>query len=198
MNPMLLSARITSFFAECDARIIQFQNHYAIRCLPGCGTCCEYPSIRASILEFIPLACKLWDTGRAEQVYRELNAAVTICPFYIDFPDGPVKGRCSEYAHRGLICRIFGFMSVREHGSFRFSSCAFIKQLHKETLGGISSDILGQCLPTASELRKKFAAIDPELARPEFHIVMAIKRAVEYVYSRGYKPQTSAGVPRAA
>ena len=110
-----LCMSIERFFSLVDTRTNAFVKETGIRCPAGCGRCCRYPRIMVGVAEWIPLARHLWDTDRAERVYRTISTDMNICMFFAE-TELPGGGHCSVYAHRGLLCRTFGFLSARQIG----------------------------------------------------------------------------------
>src|SRR5689334_409370 len=100
--------QVEAVFNKLDAEISKFQAWSTLRCEYGCGKCCFKPDIEASTLEFLPFALHLFRTHQAEEwlsKLKETNADVCL----ILHPHQSGAGLCSEYTHRGLICRLFGY-----------------------------------------------------------------------------------------
>ena len=76
----------------------RYQNDRKLFCRSGCGQCCLHPGIEASVLEMLPLALHLYDTGLAESTLDALQQHdhdQTGCFFYQatseDRKSGPVS-----------------------------------------------------------------------------------------------------------
>jgi len=198
VNIALLSHRVMQFFSALDQKRCDFNESTTIACPLGCGKCCEYPRIQGSILEFLPLAKHLWDQDKAFIFYRSIHADTTMCVMLKTPEESQVDGRCSEYAHRGLICRSFGFLTtVHKNGKTQFQTCTEIKNRYAHEIQKLAPEIL-QELPMASLIRRNFESIYPTLAVEQFPINLAIKRAIELVYESGYRPVNQRPLPKAA
>ncbi|MFM9006423.1 MAG: YkgJ family cysteine cluster protein, partial [Flavobacteriales bacterium] len=60
-------------YARLDKEIASVQQSSGLHCLSGCGECCKKPDIECTPLEFLPLALELFDAGKAEEAWVELN-----------------------------------------------------------------------------------------------------------------------------
>ena len=60
-------------YTKLDREISKVQLESGMHCLSGCGECCKKPDIEATPLEFLPLALKLYDDGKAESFLEELQ-----------------------------------------------------------------------------------------------------------------------------
>jgi Fe-S-cluster containining protein len=165
------AAAVGSVFEELDAAIAQFQSWSGLHCKNGCGKCCFKPDIEATALEFLPFAQYLYDQGQALDWHEKLSdTADPLC--VILNPTQAGAGLCSEYPHRGLICRLFGYSArVNKYGGRELVTCQVITQ---KIEGGAE-------IPVLSHYYMKLHAVDPDLAREFYPINQAIKRALETV-----------------
>jgi uncharacterized protein len=94
-------------------------------------------------------------------------------------------GLCSEYVHRGLICRLFGYSArVNKYGIKELVTCQIIKTEQKDSYESAEKSISeGGDVPVMSQYYMQLHGIDPDLAREFYPINKAIKRAVEIVLS---------------
>jgi Fe-S-cluster containining protein len=169
-------------YARLDKEIDTLQQSSGIHCLSGCGECCKKPDIECTPLEFLPLALELFDEGRAEQAWEELqNNSQSLCyvfrPHITNF-----GGMCNAYPNRGLICRLFGFTArTNKEGQRELVTCKFIKQEQAEDYDQLVEDLkAGKKIPVMSEYYTRLTSIDPTLA--EFYpINQAIQKALELV-----------------
>jgi len=169
-------------YARLDKEIDTLQQSSGIHCLSGCGECCKKPDIECTPLEFLPLALELFDEGRAEQAWEELqNNSQSLCyvfrPHITNF-----GGMCNAYPNRGLICRLFGFTArTNKEGQRELVTCKFIKQEQADDYGRLVEDLkAGKKIPVMSEYYTRLTSIDPTLA--EFYpINLAIQKALEVV-----------------
>lgn len=148
-------------------------------CPSGCYLCCLKKDICASPLEFLPLAYHLYKAGRADAFYDQLEQQPenTICALFQ--PLGLNGSGCSEYAYRGLICRLFGYAATRDKmEQKRLVTCKTLKETTAYQQMKLSTMAKAPLFP---DYYMKLAAIDFRLANEQLPINMAIKRAIEMV-----------------
>jgi Fe-S-cluster containining protein len=176
------AAAVGSVFEELDAAIAQFQSWSGLHCKNGCGKCCFKPDIEATALEFLPFAQYLYDQGQALDWHEKLSdTADPLC--VILNPTQAGAGLCSEYPHRGLICRLFGYSArVNKYGGRELVTCQVIKTEQEGAYTAATQKIEGGAeIPVLSHYYMKLHAVDPDLAREFYPINQAIKRALETV-----------------
>ena len=186
-------------YTKLDREISKVQLESGMHCLSGCGECCKKPDIEATPLEFLPLALKLYDDGKAESFLEELqNNTSSTChvfrPYVTNF-----GGLCNEYLYRGLICRLFGFTARRDkEGKPEIVTCKLIKtHQEKEYQQAIDNIKNGKRIPIMSEFYTRLSSIDPSLAQ-FYPINKAMEVAVEtvlhyYAYRKRRKPNKMEG-----
>src|SRR6478609_355742 len=118
---------VESVFNKLDQEIASFQSWSGLHCKFGCGKCCFKPDIEATILEFLPFAYYLHKEGKAFDWLEKLKSTDSdIC--LILNPTQSGAGLCSEYTHRGLICRLFGYSArTNKYGKKELVTCQIIK-----------------------------------------------------------------------
>lgn len=193
---MSIARRVRSvelLYARLDKEIAQFQSTTKLHCIAGCGKCCTKPDIEASPLEFLPWAFQEFLEGRALQALERVKKSPsTVCILFsplslVDLS----KGRCSEYAHRGLICRLFGYAAGRDKiGQLRLATCNIIKENQKgdyqATVEAINN---GLSIPIFSDHYKRLAQIDFRLGNSIVPINKALQMALEEVlHYYAYRP----------
>ena len=179
---------VVKLFEELAEQTARFKVDSGIKCKTGCGECCNYPKIHATVLEFIPYAYKMVIEERAldliEKLERDANE-VTICTlFHADSP-GSSNGRCSDYENRGLICRLYGYSAnYNKEGGLNMITCSIIKTNNPEVFRNAES-LLARAthLPIASEYYSRLQAIDLSLSLESYPVNVAIRKALEYVLS---------------
>lgn len=179
-------------YALLNQEMSDFRGWSKVSCLLGCGRCCTKPDIEATVLEFLPFAYHVFLLNEAEEWLLKLQQHPnSIC---VVFKSGEMEGSgsCSQYAHRGLVCRLFGFSArINKYGQRDFVGCKPIKtelpDAHNAAVAGIQS---GNSVPVMSHHYMRLHAIDPDLARRFYPINEAIRRAIEIVLQyyryRGY------------
>ena len=167
---------------DLDAEISRFQASSGLHCRHGCGQCCFKPDIEATVLEFLPFAWHLHSVGEEEK-WRErlLNTDSPTC--VILNPLQPGAGLCSQYLHRGLICRLFGYSArTNKYQKKELVTCQVIKTEQAAAFEESSRQIeMGGQVPVMSDYYYRLQSIDPDLAREFYPINIAIRKAIETV-----------------
>jgi Fe-S-cluster containining protein len=175
---------VAGVFAKLDAEIQSFQSWTGMHCKSGCGKCCFKPDIEATILEFLPFAHHLYRQSEAFEWLEKIKASdSTIC--LILNPTQAGAGLCSQYVHRGLICRLFGYSArTNKYAAKELITCQIIKTEQpvqfNTAVDGIAS---GGAVPMMNEFYMQLHAIDHELTHVFYPINEAIRRAIEVVLS---------------
>jgi Fe-S-cluster containining protein len=169
-------------FEKLDQEIAAFQTSSTLHCKFGCGKCCFKPDIEATILEFLPFAYHLHKNDLAFTWLENLRTSnSSIC--LILNPTHSGAGLCSEYHHRGLICRLFGYSArTNKYGKPELVTCQVIKTEQTVAYDATVQKIdQGEAVPILSQYYMQLHAIDFELTREFFPINEAIKRAIETI-----------------
>ncbi|MBN2319112.1 MAG: YkgJ family cysteine cluster protein [Acidobacteria bacterium] len=127
--------RVGALFAEVDRAVEKFRKLTGIKCPDGCGECCSRSRVETTVVEMMPLALELWRNNTAEYWMSRIYEAPDdpVCIFYKAQPGSSTRGRCTAYPMRPLICRLFGFFTVRnKYGKYVYGSCRVIKQKYPE------------------------------------------------------------------
>jgi uncharacterized protein len=176
---------VEGIFKALDKEIAQFKASTGLKCLEGCGACCKKPDIEASILEFLPLAVHLYNSGKAEEILDliESNEDNGTCVLFTPVIADGTAGFCSEYKHRGLICRLFGYSATKDkNGQLVLAICRRIKDALPEIYQKANSDINnGLPVPVISNYYSRLQSIDFGLSSRMMPINKAIKLAIESV-----------------
>jgi uncharacterized protein len=185
MSEDLLIEKVKSVeqvFEKLDQEIASFQTWSGLHCQWGCGKCCFKPDIEATILEFLPFALYLYETGQSESWLEKIQTSdSSIC--HILNPTQAGAGLCSEYKHRGLICRLFGYSArTNKYNKKELVTCQIIKTEQRESYERAALEISNEGqIPVMSHYYMQLHAIDFELTREFFPINMAIKKAIQAV-----------------
>ena len=173
---------VEEVFRKLDEEISIFQKASTLHCKSGCGKCCFKPDIEATLLEFLPFAHHLYVEGKAEEWLEKLNES-NLSTCLILNPTQSGAGLCSEYQHRGLICRLFGYSArTNKYGKKELVTCQIIKTEQAEAYVAIESKIAeGSEIPVMNQFYMQLHGIDFDLARDFYPINIAIKRAIETV-----------------
>lgn len=175
---------VEQIFASLDKEIASLQATSGLHCIAGCGKCCFKPDIEATPLEFLPYAFHLFLTNRIEDQYALLlEREITTCAIFSPVADSLVKGGCSEYKFRGLICRLFGYSAVRDkYGKTSFVTCLPLKTESPESVAAINDSISkGQSVPMMNDYYFQIRSIDTDLGTKQLPINQALREAMETV-----------------
>ncbi|MBX2916577.1 MAG: YkgJ family cysteine cluster protein [Cyclobacteriaceae bacterium] len=173
---------VNQVFAELDSRIATFQSHTGLHCQFGCGKCCFKPDIEASVLEFLPFALYLHQQKFATQWLEQLVKKNDPNCLILN-PTQAGVGLCSQYKHRGLICRLFGYSArTNKYGRKELVTCAIIKSEQTAAYEAAATQIdAGLDIPVMNQVYMQLHAIDFELAQKFYPINQAIRHAIETV-----------------
>jgi len=177
---------VEQIFASLDNEIASLQTASGLHCIAGCGKCCFKPDIEASPLEFLPYAFHLFLTNRIEEQYDLLLTRNTsTCAIFSPTKDSLVKGSCSEYKFRGLICRLFAYSAIRDkYGKTTFVTCLPLKTQSPDQVASINASITeGKSVPMMNDYYFQIRSIDPDLGTKLMPINQALKEAMEVVMS---------------
>jgi uncharacterized protein len=173
---------VEEVFQKLDAEIASFQSATGLHCTYGCGKCCFKPDIEATSLEFLPFAFHLYQQQQAERWLERLRHTDSpVCLILDEARQG--AGLCTQYAHRGLICRLFGYSArTNKYGAKELVTCQIIKTEqsghYAKAQAGISQ---GLPVPVMHHYYLQLNAIDFNLAQDFYPINKAIERAIETV-----------------
>jgi uncharacterized protein len=172
---------VNDVFKELDQQIDTFQRSSGIHCRFGCGKCCFKADIEATALEFLPFAHSLYQQNVAFDWLEKLKTSEPIC--LILNPLQESQGLCSQYTHRGLICRLFGYSArTNKYNKKELVTCQIIKTEQSAAFEQAQINIdEGHPVPVMSNYYMKLLSIDQQLAQDFYPINDAIKRAIETV-----------------
>lgn len=175
---------VEAVFEKLDQQIAEFQQESGLHCKFGCGKCCFKADIEATPLEFLPFALHLYKNNLAfEWLEKIKKASSPICQILNPTQSG--AGLCSEYKHRGLICRLFGYSArTNKYSQKEYVTCQIIKTEQQENYEAAAKRVLeGGAIPVMNQFYMQLHAIDMEMTRDFFPINEAIVRAIEKVLS---------------
>ncbi len=179
------ASAVEKVFNQLDKKIAAMQEKTGLHCLQGCGACCKKPDIEATILEFFPLAYSFYLQGNLEEMLDEMDRREgdPTCINFTPFAQDANGGFCSQYKHRGLICRLFGYSARRDkYGDHVLVTCKLLKESQAAIVEKINQDLKkGKKIPIISNQYDKLKSIDYNLSDKTYPINQAIKKALEYV-----------------
>jgi Fe-S-cluster containining protein len=173
---------VETVFNKLDQEIASFQSWSGLHCKFGCGKCCFKPDIEATILEFLPFAHYLHKEGKAFEWLEKLQSTDSeICQILNPTQSG--AGLCTEYPHRGLICRLFGYTArTNKYAERELVTCQIIKTEQSSNYEQAVKNIAeGQNVPMMNQYYMQLHAIDIDLTRDFYPINKAIRKAIETV-----------------
>jgi Fe-S-cluster containining protein len=179
MTPDEKVTQVEAVFQKLDEEIARFQSVTGMHCKPGCGKCCFKADIEATALEFLPFALHLYRNGLAEEWYGKLNSHEgSVCLILNPMQSG--AGLCTEYKHRGLICRLFGYSArTNKYGTKEVITCQVIKTEEPAEYQKAVAEV--DKAPVMSQYYMRLHAIDQEMTTEFYPINVAIKKALENV-----------------
>ena len=210
-----LSSQVMDVYQSLSQEFSAYQSSQSLNCVEKCGACCNNPDIEVSPLEMLPLALHLFDTGRAEQAFDELdNYSGFACKQYQRLSLDGKEGYCGIYEYRPGICRMFGAAGYKtKSGEATLSVCKPIKQAVPEKyaaalisiqpqrsdaieqlfIGDIAANNAGQSTaikpPMIAEGRQKLAQLDYELGDKLMPINDALRFMLEKILTLSYYSQ---------
>jgi Fe-S-cluster containining protein len=176
-----LSQQVQAVMAEIGQDYAKYQQDRGLFCRSGCGECCQHPGIEATVLEMLPLAFRLIEEQRADQVLADLAERDDArCYFYQSHSEDRKQGQCSVYQQRPGICRFFGAAGTTgKAGEYQLSTCRNIKTDHPtayaDTLIALESDPP----PLIRHGQEQIRQLDPELASNPMPLNQALSTALE-------------------
>lgn len=172
---------VERIYAKIDKASKKFLDASGVGCPSGCSRCCHGKNVSASPLEFLPFAYRLYLSGTLDDRYWDLKTLQQQRCFLVEGETPETNGKCSEYADRGVVCRLFGNgASVMKTGRKSYSGCSILKSqiVDKEKF-----DLkLQKLAPVYSDYYMKLRAIDNQYGAMLFPINLAILKAMEIVY----------------
>ncbi len=183
--------KIERVFKQLDKETGKFGKQSGLRCLTNCDLCCRKKGLEANVLEFLPFAYYLVKNNLHDAALDLLDTNPEHC---INLATTQVPGEtagCSIYAHRGLICRLFGSSGVRDKNSkLAVYTCTHMKSEfnveYQQTMERINSNMH---IPVVSDFYYQIYYIDHQLANDYNPINISIRKAIEKVaYYYSHKP----------
>ena len=180
-----------ALFEGIDRQTEKFAAQTGLRCKGGCGACCTTPDVETTVAEVLPLAVHLWSSSLAEKSLEAIrsNPSKDVCVFYRPDPLQKGAGRCSIYAYRPGLCRLFGFAARNDkHGQQILVTCKVIKDSQPQTCKRIQEELQKGTLEAPLLTTHAFSVsnIDPVHGLENLPINQAIRLGLEKV---GYSSQ---------
>ena len=117
----------------------EYSSKNNIKCLSGCGRCCDNPDIFASPLEMLPLAIELYfkNSNKLEALEDIIEKCrkEDVCIYY-SIGKHKNEGSCGAYNNRPVVCRLFGWSLVSTKRGKEISICSLLKDEKKLSMEG--------------------------------------------------------------
>lgn len=154
-----------ALFDGIDRQTESFSKQTGLKCKAGCGACCETPDIETTVAEVLPLAAHLWSQGLEPNKLEAIRSSASrgVCVFYQPAPNTLSQGRCTIYAYRPGLCRLFGFAAHRDkYGKRALVTCKVIKDSQPQACQRTQEDLQkGLEAPMLAAHAFSVAGIDP-------------------------------------
>jgi len=178
--------KVEALYRALEKDMQHFKQQTGMGCPAGCGRCCFKADIEATVLEFLPLAYHLFKQGNAMAYWQTLKAQGQgpYCPLLKTKIGIQDKGHCSQYNHRALICRIFGFgAGVNKMDKGYLITCNRLKEEQAAQVAKAQAFIEqgGSKVPYARKYYTRLQGIDLELSQKRYPMHQAIVLALEEV-----------------
>ena len=177
-----LAQAVQAIYADIDAAVARFQAHSGLVCPPGCGQCCLFGRVEATVLEFLPLAFELHRQQQAEELLDDLLLASPgpRCLLYQADRIALGEGGCGQYAGRPLVCRLFGFAGNRDRqGVARLAVCRTMKEQGSREVPFVSHPDDG--MPIFAEAGMRLTSLHPSYGTHRLPINRALAEALTIV-----------------
>ena len=177
-----LEKQILEIYKLLDDEVTAFARRTGLNCPEGCGRCCVSEKVEATVLEFIPMAFELFRTNQAEFLLKRLEKNDTSKRCILFRQDLMESGKwgCTQYRHRVLICRLFGFAGNRDrHGNLQLAMCLIMKT-GRENFEYDLSDKIGP-MPIFTDAGMRITAMNPLLGAHRLPINHALMEALTKV-----------------
>ena len=175
--------QVEQVFKQLDKQTEKFGKQANLKCLTNCNLCCLKKGLEANVLEFLPLANYLVKNNLHEAALDLLDTNPEYC---INLAKNQVPGQtagCSNYEHRGMVCRLFGFSGIKDKNSkLAIYTCSHMKDKYpQEFKNAMESINSGMEIPMVSDFYYQIYFIDANLANDYNPINVSIRKAIEKV-----------------
>jgi Fe-S-cluster containining protein len=166
-----LSNQVEKIHAEIESVTNRFADDAGIHCIAGCNQCCESPNVHVSVVDCLPLAFHLVESGQAEEILNNASSK-PFCPVLISHSPG--KGMCGQHQHRPSLCRLFGFAAMKTRRAER--DLVACPKIHAQIAGRTIPDA-----PFMEEFSRPLMALEPGTASELLPIRDALPLAISKV-----------------
>lgn len=179
-----LEFQVLEVYRDLDLAVARFAARTGLVCPRGCGHCCLSEEVEATVLECIPLAFELFRTFQAELILQRLleNGDERRCILYrSDYTEAGLWG-CSQYRHRAVVCRLFGFAGNRDrHGTPQLAMCRVMKEQPVPVAAVVPAVGEDAAMPLFSDAGLRITSLHPGLGTARMPINSALREALQKV-----------------
>lgn len=174
-----LEQQVMAIYQLLDEEVTAFAQKTELCCPQGCGECCNSEKVEATILECIPLAFELFRTCQAELLLKRLERNIDEKQCILFRPDFIEKGEwgCTQYQHRALICRMFGFAGNRDRSGNPLLAMCRIMKPGRETFKYDLSDERAP-MPLFTDAGMRITALHPSFGAKRLPINQALTQTL--------------------
>ncbi len=176
-----LNSQVLEVYRILDEAVAGFVARTGLSCPEGCGHCCSSEKVEATVLECIPLAFELFRTMQAELILKRLqkNEDEKRCVLYRpDFTEAGLWG-CTQYRHRVVVCRLFGFAGNPDRqGIPRLAMCRIMKEKTGTQEASILLDDQTSPMPLFVDAGLRITSLHPGSGTVRMPINAALREAL--------------------
>jgi len=176
-----LDLQVLEVYRVLDAAVAGFSSRVGLSCPTGCGHCCLSEKVEATVLECIPLAFELFRTFQAELILKRLekNGNERRCILYrSDYTEAGLWG-CTQYKHRAVVCRLFGYSGNRDReGIARLAMCKIMKEKLRTPVDAILLNDPEYPMPIFVDAGLRITTLHPGFGIVRMPINMALREAL--------------------
>jgi hypothetical protein len=185
---LTMNRRRLALYIEADAAVEGFAAATGLRCPTGCGACCFYTTPEVTVADAWPLAQAAIARGEGAQLLARARAIGDgVCALYAGDAQG---GRCTSYAERPMLCRMYGFAAMRrgapglpDSAAGYYMPCLVHAQREPETVGvAVAAADRGE-IPVFPDWQGRADGLAPGGAGERVPMNLAIARALELAIS---------------
>lgn len=175
--------KIEKVFKQLDKETEKFVTQSGLKCVTNCNICCLKKGLEANVLEFLPMAWYLVRNNLHEAALELLETNPEYCINLAQSQTPGTTSGCSNYTHRGMICRLFGFSGIKDKNSkLSVYTCSYMKKEYAVEYNNAMQNInKGMKIPVVTDFYYQIYFIDPNMANDYNPINVSIYKAIQKV-----------------
>ncbi|MBN1356714.1 YkgJ family cysteine cluster protein [bacterium] len=182
-----LCRRIQRIYADIDRETSRVRRITGLICPPGCGSCCRSRKVESTPLELLPMVHHLVNIHAADEIIAQIDGAEIRgdlqCVLFRPELDDSMAGCCSQYAHRPVLCRMFGFGArLNKFGDIQPHVCRVMHESQPEALERLIALGGEKKVPLYRSYFFRVASLKPDIGFKPLPINRALKLALNYYY----------------